>query len=188
MPRRSACGHNPSRQLPKSAAAARIAAADINGLPDAPDCPLHSRAPPAGGGTEGAAGVSQLSGLSCTEACAKACAGTAPAKAAAISGIAARRKNGAGIPTSAISNVRCLDGGLVSIARGSIAGCRAVVARGGTCYITKYTAPVRFSRPATVVPVFAFARRQARSRSLNEAKRSTIVPAFRRDLHSNRTC
>ena len=72
-PRRSACGHKPARQLPKSAAAARIASAVISGWPEAPDWPLHSRVPAAGAGTAAVAGdwsnrVSQLSGLSCATA------------------------------------------------------------------------------------------------------------------------
>ena len=47
MPRRSAAGHRSSTQLPKSAAAARMASAVISGWRDAPDCPLHSRVPAA---------------------------------------------------------------------------------------------------------------------------------------------
>ncbi len=41
MPRRAASGQRPAMQLPKSAAAARMASAVISGLPEAPDCPLH---------------------------------------------------------------------------------------------------------------------------------------------------
>ena len=37
----AASGHNPAMQLPKSAAAARMASAVISGLPDAPDWPLQ---------------------------------------------------------------------------------------------------------------------------------------------------
>src|SRR5271165_89483 len=51
-PRRDASGHNPAMQLGKFAAAARIASEVINGCPDAPDSPLHSRLPGAGGGAE----------------------------------------------------------------------------------------------------------------------------------------
>ena len=40
-PRRAASGHKRSMQLPKSAAAARIASAVISGLPDVPDWPLQ---------------------------------------------------------------------------------------------------------------------------------------------------
>ena len=94
-PRRAACGHRPARQSPNSAAAARMASAVISGWPDAPDWPLHSRAPAgaaAGAGTELAAGgwnnrVSQLSELSCARA--------GPAKAAARRSAAARRRIGA---------------------------------------------------------------------------------------------
>ena len=45
-PRRSASGSKPATQLPKSAAAARMASAVISGWREAPDCPLHSRAAP----------------------------------------------------------------------------------------------------------------------------------------------
>ena len=48
-------GPQSSMQLPKSAAAARMASADISGWPEAPGCPLHSRVPLAGAGTDGAA-------------------------------------------------------------------------------------------------------------------------------------
>ncbi len=59
-PRRSASGHSPARQLPKLAAAARIASAVIVGWPDEPDSPLHSGAALAGAGTAGGVTVPVL--------------------------------------------------------------------------------------------------------------------------------
>src|ERR1700722_18863590 len=75
MPRRAASDHRPATQLSKSAAAARIASAVIDGSPDAPGCPLPAPTPPAGAGPDPVADgwnkrPSQLSGLSC--ACALA--------------------------------------------------------------------------------------------------------------------
>src|SRR5262249_26907177 len=54
-PRRDASGHSPAMQFEKFAAAARIASEVINGCPDAPDSPLHSRVPEAVGGAAVAA-------------------------------------------------------------------------------------------------------------------------------------
>src|SRR4051794_20196334 len=57
MPRRDACGHNPSRQPAKLAAAWRMAPAPISGCPDDPDSPLHSGAAPGAPGVSGGAAV-----------------------------------------------------------------------------------------------------------------------------------
>src|SRR4051812_24351713 len=55
MFRRAGSGHIPATQLLKLEAASRIAAAVINGWPEAPSSPVHGKAPPGpGGACEGA--------------------------------------------------------------------------------------------------------------------------------------